>query len=98
MLKSLRNILQSIHQDHLLNVERNEAKGEITLHNQLARETFVYKSAVTRCTNLLRNGLKGLHSVLATTLRAVPFAVISQTISPRCLPHWFYASVPFGIG
>ena len=48
MLKSLRNILQSMHQGHLLNVERNEAKGEITLHNQLARETFVYKSAVTR--------------------------------------------------
>lgn len=77
MLKFLRNILQSMHQDHLLNVERNEAKGEITLHNQLPRETFVYKSAETRCTNLLRNGLKGLHSVLATTLRAVPFAVIS---------------------
>ena len=77
MLKSLRNILQSMHQDHLLNVERNEAKGEITQHNQLARETFVYKSAVTRCTNLLRNVLKGLHSVLATTLRAVPFAVTS---------------------
>ena len=77
MLKFLRNILQSMRQDHLLNVERNEAKGEITQHNQLARETFVYKSAVTRCTNLLRNGLKGLHSVLATTLRAVPFAVTS---------------------
>ena len=58
MLKSLRNILQSMHQDHLLNVERNEAKDEKTLHNQLAQETFVYKSAVTRCTNLLRNGLK----------------------------------------
>lgn len=77
MLKILRNILQSIHQDHLLNFDSNEAKGEITQHNQLARETFVYKSAVTRCTNLLRNGLKGLHSVLATTHRAVPFAVIS---------------------
>ena len=77
MLKYLRKILQYMHQDHLLNVERNEAKGEITLHNQLPRETFVYKSAETRCTNLLRNGLKGLHSVLATTLRAVPFAVIS---------------------
>ena len=77
MLKLLRNILQSMHQGHLLNVERNEAKGEITQHNQLARETFVYKSAVTRCTNLLRNDLKGLHSVLATTLRAVPFAVTS---------------------
>ena len=48
MLKYLRNILQSMHQDHLLNVERNEAKDEKTLHNQLARETFVYKSAVTR--------------------------------------------------
>lgn len=48
MLKILRNILQSMHQDHLPNVERNEAKDEITLHNQLARETFVYKSAVTR--------------------------------------------------
>ena len=77
MLKFLRNILHEVCKDHLLNVERNEAKGEITLHNQLARETFVYKSAVTRCTNLLRNGLKGLHSLLATTLRAVPFAVIS---------------------
>lgn len=77
MLKSLRNILQYMHQDHLLNVDSNEVKGEITLHNQLAQETFVYKSAVTRCTNLLINGLKGLHSVLATTLRAVPFAVIS---------------------
>lgn len=77
MLKYLRKTLQYIHQDHLLNVERNEAKGEITLHNQLPRETFVYKSAVTRCTNLLRNGLKGLHSGLATMLRAVPFAVIS---------------------
>ena len=98
MLKSLRNILHTVCKDYFPNIENNEAKGEITLHNQLARETFVYKSAVTRCTNLLRNGLKGLHSVLATTLRAVPFAVISQTISPRCLPHWFYASVPFGIG
>ncbi len=58
MLKLLRNILQSIPQGHLPNVERNEAKGEKTQHNQLARETFVYKSAVTRCTNLLRNGLK----------------------------------------
>jgi len=77
MLKYLRKILQYMHQDHLLNVERNEAKGEITLHNQLPRETFVYKSAVTRCTNLLRNGLKGLHSVLATTLRAVPFAAVT---------------------
>lgn len=77
MLKFLRNILQYIRQDHLLNFDSNEAKGEITQHNQLARETFVYKSAVTRCTNLLRNGLKGLHSVLATTLRAVPFAVTS---------------------
>ena len=48
MLKLLRNILQSMRQDHLLNVERNEAKDEKTLHNQLARETFVYKSAVTR--------------------------------------------------
>lgn len=77
MLKYLRNILQSMYQDHLLNVERNEAKGEITLHNQLARETFVYKSAVTRCTNLLRNGLKGLPSVLATMLRAAPFAAVT---------------------
>ena len=58
MLKLLRNILQSMPQGHLPSVERNEAKGEITQHNQLARETFVYKSAVTRCTNLLRNGLK----------------------------------------
>ena len=48
MLKSLRNISQSMHQDHLLNVDSNEAKDEKTLHNQLARETFVYKSAVTR--------------------------------------------------
>ena len=77
MLKSLRNISQSMHQDHLLNVDSNEAKDEITLHNQLARETVVYKSAVTRCTNLLRNGLKGLHSLLATTLRAVPFAAVT---------------------
>lgn len=77
MLKFLRNILHAVCKDHLLNVERNEAKGEKTLHNQLARETFVYKSAVTRCTNLLRNGLKGLHSVLATTLRAAPFAAVT---------------------
>lgn len=77
MLKYLRNILQYMRQDHLLNFDSNEAKGEITQHNQLARETFVYKSAVTRCTNIQRNGLKGQHSVLATTLRAVPFAVTS---------------------
>ena len=58
MLKFLCNILHAVCKGHLPNVENNEAKDEITLHNQLARETFVYKSAVTRCTNLLRNGLK----------------------------------------
>ena len=77
VLKFLRNILHYVSKDHLPNVENNEAKGEITLHNQLPRETFVYKSAVTRCTNLLRNGLKGLHSGLATMLRAVPFAAVT---------------------